>query len=81
MKHKQQLANLAGWRAASLEELDKKLAELDKDLQSFRLQKATGQLGQNHLLASTRRDIARIKTVMNEKTREAGKEESSRKKA
>jgi large subunit ribosomal protein L29 len=31
------------------------------------MQKATGQLAQNHLLSQVRRDIARVKTVLNEK--------------
>ncbi|HJL61999.1 MAG TPA: 50S ribosomal protein L29, partial [Pseudomonadales bacterium] len=30
---------------------------------------STGQLGQTHLLKSVRRDIARVKTVLNEKGR------------
>ena len=67
MKHKETIKQLAQWKEASIEELRSKLADLDKDLQSFRLQKATGQLGQQHLLAATRRDIARIKTVMQAK--------------
>lgn len=41
-----------------------KFKELNKDLQSFLLQKATGQLGQSHLLRVTRRDIARVKTLL-----------------
>jgi large subunit ribosomal protein L29 len=31
------------------------------------MQKASGQLGQHHLLHESRRDIARIKTVIQEK--------------
>jgi len=31
------------------------------------MQKSTGQLGQTHLLGQVKRDIARIKTVLNEK--------------
>jgi large subunit ribosomal protein L29 len=31
------------------------------------MQKASGQLGQTHLLGAARRDIARIKTVLAEK--------------
>jgi large subunit ribosomal protein L29 len=34
------------------------------------LQKATGQLGQSHLLSQVKRDIARVKTVLNQ---QAGK--------
>jgi large subunit ribosomal protein L29 len=31
------------------------------------MQKASGQLGQPHLMGETRRDIARIKTILAEK--------------
>lgn len=71
MKRKQQLAQLAEWRTASLDGLRQKLDDLNRDLQSFRLQKATGQLGQNHLLGVTRSDIARLKTVINARMRQS----------
>jgi large subunit ribosomal protein L29 len=32
------------------------------------MQKASGQLGQTHLLEEARRDIARVKTVLREKS-------------
>ena len=54
-------------RAKSVEELN---AELQKALASqfkLRVQKATGQLAQVHLLKSMRREVARIKTVLNQK--------------
>jgi large subunit ribosomal protein L29 len=31
------------------------------------MQKTTGQLGQTHLMAVVRKDIARVKTLINEK--------------
>jgi large subunit ribosomal protein L29 len=31
------------------------------------MQKSSGQLGQSHLLGQARRDIARVKTILNEK--------------
>lgn len=34
---------------------------------NLRMQKATGQLSQTHLLKQVRRDIARVKTLLNEK--------------
>jgi large subunit ribosomal protein L29 len=34
------------------------------------MQKATGQLGQTHLVRQTRRDIARVKTVLASKAGE-----------
>lgn len=42
------------------------LAALEKHFK-LRMGKATGQLNQSHELKSVRRDIARIKTVINEK--------------
>lgn len=55
---------------------EKKVTELQEDLLDLlrarfklRMQKGNGQLNRHHQLKSTRRDIARIKTVLNEKTR------------
>jgi len=52
----------------STEELGKQLLELREDQFKLRMQKATGQLGQTHLLKQNQRDIARVKTVLREKT-------------
>lgn len=38
-----------------------------KDQFNLRMQKASGQLAQTHLLGKVRRDIARVKTVLTEK--------------
>lgn len=53
---------------------DKSVDELNAEVQKalaaqfkLRVQKATGQLTQTHLLKQSRRDIARIKTVLSEK--------------
>lgn len=54
-------------RDKSAEELNAKLVELSREQFQLRMRKATGQLGQSHLLKQTRRDIARIKTVLNDK--------------
>jgi len=54
-------------RAKSAEELNKSLANLQEAQFKLRMQKATGQLGQTHLIRQTRRDIARVKTVLREK--------------
>ena len=48
-------------------ELGEELIRLRKEQFSLRMQRASGQLGQSHLLQETRRDIARVKTVMAEK--------------
>lgn len=49
--------------------LGEKLLELRKEQLNQRLQRASGQLGQTHLLNETRREIARVKTVLQEKGR------------
>ncbi len=54
-------------RDKSVEELQQSLLDLLKDQFNLRMQKATGQLAQSHLLGQVRRDIARVKTVINEK--------------
>ncbi len=54
-------------RDLSAEELNKKLDELKKDLFMLRMQHATNQLDNPMKLASVRKDIARIKTIIREK--------------
>ncbi|MBN0988106.1 MULTISPECIES: 50S ribosomal protein L29 [Amphritea] len=54
-------------REQSAEELQQTLLGLLKDQFNLRMQKATGQLAQNHMLGQVRRDIARVKTVLNQK--------------
>jgi large subunit ribosomal protein L29 len=51
----------------SVDELEASLLELLKEQFNLRMQKASGQLGQSHLLGQARRDIARVKTILNEK--------------
>ena len=54
-------------REKSPEDLNKELLTLREDQFKLRMQKSTGQLGQTHLLKLNQRDIARVKTVLNEK--------------
>lgn len=54
-------------REKSAEQLNEQLLTLLRDQFNLRMQKATGQLGQSHLLKQAKRDIARVKTVLNEK--------------
>lgn len=51
----------------SAEELNKQLLELREQQFKLRMAKSTGQLGQSHLLKQTKRDIARVKTVLQQK--------------
>ena len=54
-------------RNLSVEELDKKLADLKKDLFMLRMQHATNHLDNPVKISAVRRDIARVKTVIREK--------------
>ncbi len=54
-------------RKKSAEELGKELLTLREAQFKLRMQKATDQLGQTHLLQQGQRDIARVKTVLTEK--------------
>jgi large subunit ribosomal protein L29 len=48
-------------------ELRSELSELLKEQFNLRMQKGTGQLATPHDLRRVRRDIARVKTILNEK--------------
>ncbi|TDJ24129.1 MAG: 50S ribosomal protein L29 [Gammaproteobacteria bacterium] len=49
------------------QELMDDLLRLRKEQFGLRMQKASGQLGQTHMVKEMRRDIARLKTVLKEK--------------
>lgn len=57
-------------RNKSTDELKQDLLSLLKEQFNLRLRKTTGQLNQSHLLRQTKRDIARIKTVLTQKAGE-----------
>ncbi|GGD11837.1 MAG: large subunit ribosomal protein L29 [Halopseudomonas sp.] len=59
--------NATELREKSAEQLNEQLLTLLRDQFNLRMQKATGQLGQSHLLKQAKRDIARVKTVLNQK--------------
>ena len=54
-------------RNMSIEELQSKLADLKKDLFMLRIQHATNHLDNPTKISATRRDIARVKTILREK--------------
>ena len=54
-------------RGLSVEDLDKKLNDLKKDLFMLRMQHATNQLDNPLQIAAVKKDIARIKTIIREK--------------
>ena len=55
----------------SEEDLNGELLHLQEEQFKLRMRKSTGQLGQVHLLKQNRRDIARVKTVLAQKAKEA----------
>ena len=54
-------------RQKSAEDLQRELDGLVREQFNLRMQKATGQLSRPDKVKKVRRDIARIKTVLNEK--------------
>lgn len=54
-------------RDKSVEELQQELMQQLQEQFKYKMQAATGQLNQTHLLKQTRRDIARIKTAIRQK--------------
>lgn len=61
------MISVAELRELSLEELNSKLIELRKEQFQQRMKKATGALDKTHVMANTKKSIARIKTIMTEK--------------
>ena len=58
-------------KAKELRELgDKELVERERDLKeelfNLRFQKATGQLGNTAMMGKTKKDLARVKTILRE---------------
>ncbi len=55
-------------RAMEVADLEAKVSELKKDLFFLRMQHATNQLDNPVKIAAVKKDIARIKTIIREKT-------------
>ena len=55
-------------RAMEVAELEAKVSDLKKDLFFLRMQHATNQLDNPVKIAAVKKDIARIKTIIREKT-------------
>ena len=60
-------------RAKDVDGLKKEVADLMKAHFGLRMQKATQQLTNHTTLGTTRRDIARAKTILAQKKKEAAK--------
>jgi large subunit ribosomal protein L29 len=53
-------------RDMGVQELLEKESSLRQELFNLRFQKATGQLGNTAMLGKTKKDLARVKTILNE---------------
>jgi large subunit ribosomal protein L29 len=67
------MPNAADLRAMTIDQLDDELLKLKKEQFNLRFQKATGQLENTSRVRQVRRDIARIKTVAQQKRAVAAK--------
>lgn len=56
-------------KVKSVEELNSELNGLLREQFNLRMQKGTGQLSQPHRVSQVRREIARVKTILNEKAK------------
>jgi large subunit ribosomal protein L29 len=59
-------------REQSLDELRKRLSDLEEQLFKLRFQKSTGQIEDPTRIRQVRRNIARVLTVINERRAEGG---------
>jgi large subunit ribosomal protein L29 len=59
-------------RALTPDQLKEELLKLKKEQFNLRFQRATGQMEKTHRVNEVRKDIARIKTMLREKTAQAG---------
>lgn len=58
-------------RGKSAEELKEEIVELRKEEFNLRMQRGTGQLSNTARFKQIRRDVARIKTILNEQAKTA----------
>ena len=68
MKHREIRKNLEDFRKGDVGALSEELANLKKEQFNLRFQQATGQLEKSSRMRDVRRQIARTKTVLREKT-------------
>jgi len=61
-------------RAKTIDELNDNLNNLAKEAFNLRFQQSSGQLENTSRMRAVRRDIARIKTILNQKVQEAASE-------
>jgi len=61
----------ADLRQKGVDELNKELIELTREKFNLRMQRGTGQLANSHKIKEVRRNIARVKTILNENAGDA----------
>ncbi|MBT5862132.1 MAG: 50S ribosomal protein L29 [Woeseiaceae bacterium] len=66
--------NAADLRGKSVEELNEELVALRREQFNLRMQQATGEMTQVHQHGRVKKDIARVKTVLNELLRAVGED-------
>jgi large subunit ribosomal protein L29 len=64
------MIDVAELRELSVDELQARARDLEDQVFRMRIQKSTGQLDQPLKLRSTRRDLARVKTILGQKQRQ-----------
>ena len=71
------MSRAAEWREKTPEERDTELSSLYREQFNLRMQQGSGQDVKPHDHKRVRREIARIKTIMNEKSQSANAEASA----
>ena len=66
--------NAADLRSKSVDELNEELVALRREQFNLRMQQATGEMAQVHQHGRVKKDIARVKTVLNELSRAASED-------
>lgn len=61
----------ADLRSRTVDELDEEVATLGKEIFNLRFRRASGQLENTARMRQARREIARIKTILGERRRQA----------
>lgn len=54
-------------RGLTLDDLIAKVKDLNEELFKIRMQKATGSVNNKHAVVTKRRELAKVKTILNEK--------------
>ncbi len=63
------MASATEYRNMSVEDLKKELIDLRREQFNLRMQQGAGNMPKVHRFGAVRKDIARVKTVLNEKNK------------